>query len=183
MKAKPCLDTVKKSQTILALPDGTLSETYQITRLCLSAAVCAHNLSFIIRLHPILPKSKIERYLKSLSSGRLPHNLRFSSDDLDTDISNAQWCLYRSSSTVFNAAAQMVIPFFVGTEDERTIDPLLILDLGSHIPPSLTCHIQLLDLISHSKFQLGDSWLAKRCQSYYHPFEPLQLLQCLGLNV
>ena len=68
------------------------------------------NIKFIIRLHPMLDKTKIfkknEKYLKN------QNKIQISNSSLIKDISKSRYVLYRASSVVVEALQQGLMPIF-----------------------------------------------------------------------
>lgn len=112
-----------EGQSCLVAPEGILSEVLLLLELALKAARQLPDHEFVVRLHPVLDRSSIERALQNSASR--PANFRWSTEDLDQDLARAGSLLYRGSSVVFNAVRAGVRPIYFASERSSfSIDPL-----------------------------------------------------------
>jgi len=106
----------------LVIPDGIITETVFLFDFALDAARQAPEISFVLRLHPIVSRpSLVQRYPRF---GALPPNVSFSSVGINEDFQRAQCVLYRGSNASIYAVIAGLRPFYVAREREMPIDCL-----------------------------------------------------------
>ncbi len=155
----------------LVIPDGTMEECLLIFDFVLKAATLMPAVTFIIRMHPVMPFSAVVERDKRLRS--LPDNIQISNQTIYVDFERCRWALYRGSSAAVHAAAAGLRPLYFKPPGEMLgIDPLnsmqtwkRVVETGSGIKAildfDLNCGIEVLER----------EWLPARdfCRKYYTP--------------
>lgn len=155
----------------LVIPDGTIEECLLIFAFVLDAARILPDITFIIRMHPVMPFSTVVDRDERLRS--LPENVRISHETIDVDFGRCRWALYRGSGAAIRAVAAGLRPFYFKPPGEKLgIDPLYTMetwkrvvatsgDLKTHVDSDLHCGTEVLEL----------EWLPARdfCRQYYTP--------------
>jgi hypothetical protein len=114
-----------KNITILFAPEGFLSSFSEFTSL---AQYCANNLkdfNFIIRAHPSSEKHKTKIMQECLSENA---NLILSSSSLETDLSNSDICVYRSSAVGVEGMQYGLMPIHFSKKLDGSVDPIRLED-------------------------------------------------------
>jgi len=106
----------------LVLPEGDISECKRLFSYSLICARKNPNIMFVWRVHPNQRKLKLRNF--GLGINTLPENVMLSNNTLEEDISNAKWALYRGSTAIIAAAANGVMPVYLGRLGELSINPL-----------------------------------------------------------
>lgn len=94
----------KKKNIVLFLPSGDPEESIYMTNFALNFAKTSHDISVIIRYHPIM-LNKLNNYFKEKLS-----NISISSSSLEDDCKLAKWAIYSSSTAIFQAINSQCIP-------------------------------------------------------------------------
>lgn len=155
----------------LVIPDGTIEECLLIFDFVLKAALMVPAVTFIIRMHPVMPFSTVMDRDERLRS--LPENVQISHETIDVDFERCRWALYRGSGAAIRAVAAGLRPFYFKPVGEMLgIDPLYamqtwkrVVETGSDLKASLDfdlhCGIEVLE----------QEWLPERdfCRQYYTP--------------
>lgn len=111
------------STTCLVIPDGTLRECLLLFDFVLSAATMLPNITFILRLHPVVSLATVINKDKRLRL--LPENVKISYETLDKDFTKCRWALYRGSGAAIYAASAGLRPlYFKPPKEILSIDPL-----------------------------------------------------------
>lgn len=111
--------------TILFAPEGFRDSFSEFASL---AEYCANNLkdfNFIIRAHPASEKYKKKIMKEHLSRNT---NLILSSSSLETDLSNSDVCIFRSSAVGVEAMQYGVIPIHFSNKLDGSVDPIRLED-------------------------------------------------------
>lgn len=112
----------KVMPTCLVIPDGFVSEVLYMFRLTLSAATEVPEINFLFRLHPSISReSFVDQYTEF---SELPHNVSFSTNDIQTDFELSNWALYRGTNAVIYATIAGLRPIYLARENELEIDSL-----------------------------------------------------------
>jgi hypothetical protein len=112
----------RERRSVLVLPEGFEHECHLLFGFALDCAALLHNLTFILRLHPILSFGDLVRRNPRLRV--LPANVRLSTESLVTDARRSAIALYRGTTAVIQAVGQGAHPVYVAVDGEMTIDPL-----------------------------------------------------------
>lgn len=115
-------DISGKPSTCIILPDGIISEVLILFRFAISTAKLAPEITFILRLHPVLNKEELLNLYPEFRI--LPENVSFSTNDFATDLKGARWALYRGSNSAIYAAMEGIRPVYVSIPNELQIDSL-----------------------------------------------------------
>jgi hypothetical protein len=106
----------------LVIPEGFKSECYSLFKFSLKCAVLSPHIKFIWRLHPSISfQDLIDEYPEF---NDLPSNICLSKNNLEEDILNSAWALYRGSTSIFKAISLGLRPLYLMMSDEISIDPL-----------------------------------------------------------
>ena len=110
------------SHSCLVIPDGIISEVVFLFDFALEAARQAPEISFVLRLHPMITRSELtKRYPRF---GNLPLNLIFSNLTIQEDFKRTRCALYRGSNAAIYAVIEGLRPYYVSREKEMAIDCL-----------------------------------------------------------
>ena len=94
----------KKKNIVLFLPSGDPEESIYMTNFAINFAKTNHNISVIIRYHPIMVNKLSNHFKENLS------NIIISSSSLEDDCNLAKWAIYSSSTAIFQAINSRCIP-------------------------------------------------------------------------
>ncbi len=158
----------------LLLPEGLLSESLLFSRLAVRLAMLRPELTFSIRLHPLLSPEKIVASDGSLAN--LPHNLDWSKGSLEQDLEKSRWTVYRGSSAVIAAVQAGLRPIYYSQEDsDLSIDPLRTMEgwRETASTPESVCECLDRDSSLSPADRLGSWRSAQRfCSSYFAALDP-----------
>lgn len=119
----------------LVIPDGTLHECLLLFDFVLSVAPLCSSITFILRLHPVMPFSVIMGKDKRLRS--LPVNVKISQGTIDKDFEMCRWALYRGSGAAIRAVTAGLRPFYFKPPGEMlSIDPLYMMTTWKRVVES-----------------------------------------------
>jgi len=111
------------ANSCLVLPDGTLEECLTILNFVLEVANQAKDIRFIIRMHPVMPFSRVIQNDSRLNE--LPFNITLSDRSIDEDFARCRWAIYRGSGAAIRAVIAGLRPFYFQPDGETlSIDPL-----------------------------------------------------------
>lgn len=96
--------------SILLIPEGTLSEVNVMLKFIKDNYKICSNLNFTIRFHPIYPKKLIQKAFLDFKQAR---NVFFSNSSIINDFKNNKYVIYRGSSLVFKAIDSGLIPLYL----------------------------------------------------------------------
>jgi len=165
----------------LVIPDGILSEVVPLFDFALEAARQAPEISFVLRLHPVMSQQDLTR--RHPRFNKLPKNVAFSSVSIEEEFKRARCALYRGSSSSINAVIAGLRPFYVHREGELSIDPLHSLQTWRKIVSSPTEFITLMkqDCDQPEPARTLEAAAAvKFCQDYFMPFDLNTLFDALS---
>ena len=153
----------------LVIPDGTMEECLLIFDFVLKVAILAPAVTFVIRMHPVMPFSMVVFRDERLRS--LPENIQISLETIDLDFERCRWALYRGSGAAIRAVAVGLRPFYFKPPGEiLSIDPLYTMETWKRVvvTPSDLQTAQNLDL-QCSIDVLEQEWLPARdfCSDYF----------------
>ncbi len=118
MSSKQSLSTT--DGVCLFAPEGVLEEVYLMTQVAIEAATMQQDRKFVLRLHPVLDRSRVEKQL-----GLIPKNFSLSECSLQDDLDAASFVCYRSSTVVFSGIQAGVRPIFLDVDKQMSVnDPL-----------------------------------------------------------
>lgn len=106
---------------VLVLPEALDSEVIRLFEYSLTFAKLNHMVRVVFRLHPATNPTQLK--LLNFRIG-CTKNFSISSSTLEDDIKNSCICFYRGSSAVLQACQHQLLPVFIGSEAELSIDPL-----------------------------------------------------------
>jgi len=112
-------------KAVLVLPEGIVSECLYMFRIVVDIASELPHQQFILRLHPLISRKKLEHLEPRLSNFRL--NVRWSTNSMEQDIKASNRVCYRGTSAVFEAIGGGCQPIYLERPGEMTIDPLYCL--------------------------------------------------------
>lgn len=155
----------------LVIPDGTMEECLLIFDFVLKAALMVPAVTFIIRMHPVMPFSAVMERDERLRS--LPENVRISHETIDVDFERCRWALYRGSGAAIRAAAAGLRPLYFRPPGEMlSIDPLHAMQIWKRVVEAGSDLKACLDFDLHCGTEvLEREWLPARdfCHQYYTP--------------
>ena len=107
-----------KKFRILVMPEGIPNEIEFFLKYC--NANNNSRIIFCFRLHPIFQNNSFTKNLNIKDNS----NIKISENELDYDLKQNDYILYRGTSAVINAVAQGLVPIYLNNKNEVTIDPL-----------------------------------------------------------
>ena len=124
------LTTHKKENYCLVLPEAISSECKILFNFCKLYLENFDDIKFIWRVHPMM---KINEILDSMKiSQKLRKNIDISENN-DEDFLKSKFCLFRGSSSVFNAIHHGCFPIYLNLEKNFNINPLYNLNEISYV--------------------------------------------------
>lgn len=155
----------------LVIPDGTIEECLLIFDFVLEAALILPAVTFIIRMHPVMPFSTVMDRDERLRS--LPENIQISRETIDVDFERCRWALYRGSGAAIRAVAAGLRPFYFKQLGEMlSIDPLETMETWKRVVKTASDLKASVDFDLHCSIEtLEQEWLPARdfCHRYYTP--------------
>lgn len=155
----------------LVIPDGTIEECLLIFDFVLRAAIMVPAVTFIIRMHPVMPFSAVMVRNERLRS--LPANVHVSHETIDVDFERCRWALYRGSGAAIRAATAGLRPLYFKPPGEMLgIDPLYALQTWKRVVETGIDLMASLNFDLHCGIDfLEQEWLPARgfCHQYYTP--------------
>ncbi len=115
-------DFIIASPVCLVIPDGIITEVLYMFQFVLKAAMEEPGINFLLRLHPALPKEAFVAEYPEFA--KLPSNIIFSEDDLQSDFKKSNWAIYRGSNAAIYATIAGLRPIYLARENELAIDCL-----------------------------------------------------------
>jgi hypothetical protein len=115
-----------KRKRCLVLPEGFESECMTLLGFSLECAKFNPEIEFIWRLHPSISFMHLKTKYSSLR--KLPKNIIFSNRNLEEDIVQSSWVLYRGTTAVFKAISGGLRPIYLKKNEEISIDPLYTME-------------------------------------------------------
>ena len=107
----------------VVLPDADDQECASLFNFAVTTAGHRPDIRFVLRPHPMVDAVALRRRHATLRS--LPNNVTLSADTpLSDDLSQARYCLYRSSSAAVLAVQAGIKPFYLARPAELPIDAL-----------------------------------------------------------
>jgi hypothetical protein len=113
---------VKPEYNCLVIPEGFFLEVYKLFSFSLKCALKYPKINFIWRLHPSIGFDEIFKKAPELKN--IPQNVILSNLQLEQDINNSKWCLYRGSTAVFKSISAGLRPIYLNNNEDSSIDPL-----------------------------------------------------------
>ena len=111
----------KKDNYCLVLPEAIFSECRILFNFCKLYLENFNDIKFIWRVHPMM---KINEILDNMKiSEKLLKNIHISENN-DEDFIKSKFCLFRGSSSVFNAIHHGCFPIYLNLEKNFNINPL-----------------------------------------------------------
>lgn len=109
-----------RPRACLVIPEGLPDEVVFLFDFAIAAAVAAPDVTFILRLHPILSMKALQEQHPRFRN--LPTNVTASTVDIREDFARSRWALYRGSNAAIYAAMAGVRPIYVERPGELPID-------------------------------------------------------------
>jgi hypothetical protein len=155
----------------LVIPDGTMEECLLIFDFVLKAATNMPVVTFLIRMHPVMPFATLVETDDRLRS--LPKNVQVSNEPIDVDFERCRWAIYRGSGAAIRAVSVGLRPFYIKPADEiLNIDPLYAMQTWRQVVQTDSDLQAALDVDLQSSIEvLEREWLPARdfCRQYYTP--------------
>lgn len=166
-------ETPQSGSTCLVIPEGLMSESMALCRLAVEAAQIRPNLTFRLRLHPLLKRERLISAASDLTD--LPPNVVWSDLPLAEDLSRCRWALYRGSSAVITATLSGLKPiYFSASCAEVSIDPLAALTVWRENVCSAQETARAMDAdmaASDADRQSGYDQASTYCRTYFMPID------------
>jgi hypothetical protein len=123
-----------RNNTCIVIPEGFDSECFILFKFALECSKVSPEINFIFKLHPIMNK---ESFIKKYPQfNLLPSNVKWATDDIESDLSVCKWALYRGTTMIVQAIYAGLIPLYYQTNaDEMSLDLLYEV---SQMKPTLT---------------------------------------------
>lgn len=110
----------ERPRACLVIPEGLPAEVVLLFDFAIAAAAAAPDVTFILRLHPILSMAELQRQYPRFRN--LPPNVTTSTADIREDFARSRWALYRGSNAAIYAVIAGVRPLYVERSGELSID-------------------------------------------------------------
>jgi len=151
----------------LVIPEGFDSECITLFRFSIHCSKLAPEVNFIFKLHPIMSRETFVR--KYPEFRKLPGNVMWASDNLQSDFSECRWALYRGTTMIVQACYAGLIPlYFQSCSDEMSID---LLDEVSAYKTTLTNPADFFKSISVENYgNYNRDLVIDYCANLYSPF-------------
>ncbi len=162
----------------IVIPEGFLSECKLLFEISYACALKMPDIDFIWRLHPSISFKEFFEFAPELKI--LPSNIILSSLDIEIDIKNCAWGLYRGSTAIFKIISTGARPIYLTVPDEISLDPLY--DLKDEVSMKIFNFKELIsilkkDISSDFSFQKRiKSYFVKYCRSKFSPINYEMLL-------
>lgn len=122
IKAKPA-QKFGAQGTCLFAPEGDMTEVRIMAELALEAARRMPYQMFVLRLHPLLDKVRVQKSLHL--SRNILKNFRVSDAGLDADLSSASWLCYRGSTVALQGMQSGLRPIYFDADNSAEFnDPI-----------------------------------------------------------
>jgi hypothetical protein len=158
----------------LFAPEGVFDEVKLMARVGIEAARLCRERTFVLRLHPVLNRNRVEQYL-----GNTPENFLLSNCSLEDDLSMASFVCYRSSTVVLSGIQAGVRPIYLDVDDKMFFNDPLAIDLPFR--KNAKNAKDLVDVMSRSaKKRIEDDQYKealKYVEGYAAPFDAENLIQ------
>jgi len=105
--------------SVLIVPEAFESETKKMLQFSIDSANAFPNKKFIFRMHPMYSKFSI------LSKTILPENLIISKQNLNKDMEESRFLIFRGSAVVFQACMNNILPIYLKSKNELNFNPML----------------------------------------------------------
>lgn len=115
--------TEQDGSTLLAVPQGFVSETIILANYLAKTAKLLPNVRCRLRLHPGLPWAKVRK--KVLHWDDKLRNLEVSCMTLEDDIKSSSWVLYRGSSAIINAISCGRCPIYIDVDSDNIFSDII----------------------------------------------------------
>ena len=112
----------KNKNNILVLPEGIDSECHYMMNFISNITFKVKNIKFIFRLHPSLNFDYLKKKYTIFNIRR--KNIIFSKKNLNEDIKNSKYCLYRGTTSVINCILNDLYPIFLNKKNYNDINIL-----------------------------------------------------------
>ncbi len=156
-----------ESTTILGAAEGTLESLERFTELFQGLSGMDLGLKLILRVHPALSSKESEKVLSRLNFGK---QLILSNRQLEEDLKDSHFCIYRSSAVAIEGLAFGVYPLFFNPAGDQGLNPLYFAKLEVPVFRNLTefqeLFMNLRGLRSNSENRNNDE-LIKIGAAYY----------------
>ena len=121
-KISHCKIKNKNRNNILVLPEGIDSECHYMMNFISNITFKVKNIKFIFRLHPSLNFDYLKKKYSIFNIRR--KNIIFSKKNLNEDIKNSKYCLYRGTTSVINCILNDLYPIFLNKKNYNDINIL-----------------------------------------------------------
>lgn len=157
----------------LVIPDGVITECLFLFEFALRCASLAPNVTFVMRLHPIISVEEIADHDPRI--GDVPDNLELSELSIQDDFARSSWAAYRGTSAAIHAVLAGLRPLYVSRLGEMPIDPLFELEVWRREVYSPK------DLVAQVESDLNTDWInpneesttaIEYCKRYFVPLDP-----------
>ncbi|MGV8952789.1 MAG: hypothetical protein ACOH2M_16945 [Cypionkella sp.] len=176
-------DKAESNRICLVIPEGTALEASKLAELAIRTAQQCPNVTFRIRLHPVLSLERLLRQYRALRT--LPANVTWSNASLDEDIESSRWALYRGTTAVIAAILAGLKPIYYH-DGGIVIDPLSAMPAWRDTvrdAAELARSIQF-DLARDAGARRADFELAEIfCRKCFAPFNPQALTSLLKAEI
>tara|TARA_Y100001970_G_scaffold23488_1_gene27650 strand:+ start:31116 stop:32630 length:1515 start_codon:yes stop_codon:yes gene_type:complete len=170
----------KINNKCLVIPEGILEECFLLFEFSIQCALKNPDSEFIWRLHPGIKFSSIK---KKIDFDKLPNNITISNNNLNVDLKECTWALYRGTTTIIEGVYSGLRPIYLELPNEINIDPLIELKLWHE---SISNSISFKKIIKNSNSNKWSkkNWLkaTKYCNNFFDPLNMKVLIKTLKEN-
>jgi hypothetical protein len=110
--------------TCLVLPEGFMSETRRLFDFAFECSKILPEMRFIFRVHPSVDFDTVFSGCSGRDESLTGDNIVLSTNTLESDIERSDCALYRGSTSIIQACAFGIVPIYLSSKSEVSIDPL-----------------------------------------------------------
>jgi hypothetical protein len=177
IKTEPVYNTRKN--TCIVIPEGFDSECVTLFKFALECSKVTPEINFIFKLHPIMKK---ESFIINYPEFKfLPTNIKWASDDIESDLLECKWALYRGTTMIVQAIYAGLIPLYYQKKtDEMSLDLLYEV---SQMKPTLTCTNDFINNTLQINQSIFDrNRVLNYCSTLYNKFDYKILIEVANLS-
>lgn len=133
----------KNKKKCIVVPEGFINECIYLFEFSIKCANEFPDIEFIWRLHPSISFEQLFKQSPNLKN--TPNNVILSNNNMDIDIIDCYWALYRGSTAIFKIIANGARPIYLSKSEEISIDPLH--DIDDDIRKNISTLNEFIDVI------------------------------------
>jgi hypothetical protein len=177
-------DVTQVKNTCVVLPEGIEQECNLLFKFALECAKTMPEIKFIFRLHPIISFDSL--LAKNSNLRNLPKNIILSDREIEDDLLDSSWAIYRGSTAIVQAVCGGIRPLYFKLQNEMTIDPLYMLDSWRVGINNSTDFKNIVDKDRDKPFNTllkEKNYAQLYCSDFYMPFNYKVITDCFSGNI